>query len=47
MINFIKALKDLDKLPSKIVFYNNGVKLATKSSPAIEHLRDLEKMGLS
>jgi len=46
MINFIKALKDLDKLPSKIVFYNNGVKLATKSSPAIEHLRDLEKMGV-
>lgn len=46
MINFIKALKDLDKLPTKIVFYNNGVKLATKSSPAIEHLRDLEKMGV-
>jgi selenium metabolism protein YedF len=46
MINFIKALKDLDKLPRKIVFYNNGVKLVTKSSPAIEHLRDLEKMGV-
>jgi selenium metabolism protein YedF len=46
MINFIKAIKDLDKLPRKIVFYNNGVKLATKSSPAIEHLRDLEKMGV-
>ena len=46
MINYIKALKDLDKLPRKIVFYNNGVKLATKSSPAIEHLRDLEKMGV-
>jgi len=46
MINFIKALKDLDDLPKKIVFYNNGVKLATRSSPAIEHLRDLEKMGV-
>ena len=46
MINYIKALKDLDKLPKRIVFYNNGVKLATKSSPAIEHLRDLEKMGV-
>lgn len=46
MINYIKALKDIDKLPRKIVFYNNGVKLATKSSPAIEHLRDLEKMGV-
>ena len=46
MINFIKALKDLDQLPAKMIFYNNGVKLATKSSPAIEHLRDLEKMGV-
>ena len=46
MTNFIKALKDIDKLPGKIVFYNNGVKLAVKSSPVIEHLRDLEKMGV-
>lgn len=44
--NFIIALKDLDKLPRKMVFYNNGVKLATKSSPVIEHLKDLEKMGV-
>lgn len=46
MTNFIKALKDLDKLPQKMVFYNNGVKLAINSSPVIEHLRDLEKMGV-
>jgi selenium metabolism protein YedF len=46
MTNFIKALKDLDKLPQKMVFYNNGVKLATEGSPVIEHLRDLEKMGV-
>jgi selenium metabolism protein YedF len=46
MTNFIKALKDIDKLPGKIVFYNNGVKLAVKSSPVIEHLLDLEKMGV-
>lgn len=44
--NFIKALKDLDKLPRKIVFYNSGVTLVTKSSPVIDHLRDLEKMGI-
>jgi hypothetical protein len=44
--NFIKALKDLDKLPSKMVFYNNGVRLGTKNSQVIEHLRDLEKMGV-
>jgi selenium metabolism protein YedF len=46
MTNFIKALKDLDELPQKMVFYNNGVKLVTNSSPVIEHLRDLEKMGV-
>jgi selenium metabolism protein YedF len=46
MINFIKALKDLDELPQKMVFYNSGVKLAVNSSPVIEILRDLEKMGV-
>jgi selenium metabolism protein YedF len=46
MSNFIKALKDLEKLPQKMVFYNNGVKLATDDSPVIEHLKDLEKMGV-
>jgi len=44
--NFIKALKDLDKLPAKMVFYNKGVKLVTNTSPVIENLKDLEKMGV-
>ena len=44
--NFIMALKDLDKLPRKIVFYNKGVTLVTNDSPVIDHLRDLEKMGV-
>ena len=46
MTNFIKALKDLDKLPQKMVFYNKGVTLVTYNSPVIEHLIDLEKMGV-
>jgi selenium metabolism protein YedF len=46
IVNFIKALKDLDKLPSKMVFYNKGVKLVTKTSPVFDHLKDLEKMGV-
>jgi len=46
MGNFIKALKDLDKLPGKIVFYNKGVTLVTKESPLIDHLTDLERMGV-
>ena len=44
--NFVKALKDLDKLPQHIVFYNKGVTLATKDSEVIEHIKDLEKMGV-
>jgi len=44
--NFIKALKDLDKLPGKIIFYNKGVTLALKDSEHIPHLRHLEKMGV-
>ena len=44
--NFLKALKDLDKLPQHIVFYNKGVTLAVNDSPVIEHIKDLEKMGV-
>jgi len=44
--NFIKALKDLDKLPHSMLFYNNGVKLVTSASPVIDNLKDLEKMGV-
>jgi selenium metabolism protein YedF len=46
MANFIKAIKSLDSLPDKIVFYNKGVILAAKESPVIEDLKDLEKMGI-
>jgi len=46
MLNFIKALKDLDRLPQKVLFYNKGVAIVTKSSPVIDHLTDLEKMGV-
>jgi len=46
MDSFIKALKDLDELPAKMVFYNSGVKLASSGSHVLEHLKDLEKMGV-
>jgi selenium metabolism protein YedF len=45
--NFIKALKDLDKLPAKMVFYNKGVTLGTEDSPVIDHLKEIEKMGVT
>ena len=47
MINFIKAICDLDILPSKIVFYNRGVFLGKKDSQVFEQLKDLEQMGVS
>ena len=46
MSNFIKAIKDLDRLPQKMVFYNKGVMIVTNNSPLIDHLKDLEKMGV-
>jgi selenium metabolism protein YedF len=46
MITFINALKDLDELPQKILFYNSGVKMAINDSPVIGTLKDLEKMGV-
>jgi selenium metabolism protein YedF len=45
-LNFIKAIKDLDSLPGKMVFYNNGVKLGSIDSTVYEHLKDLESMGV-
>jgi selenium metabolism protein YedF len=44
--NFIKAIKDLEILPKKMVFYNNGVKLGTIDSPVYEHLKEIESMGV-
>ena len=44
--NFIKAVKDLDVLPGKMVFYNKGVTLGSDDSPVVEHLREIEKMGV-
>ena len=46
IINFIKAIKDLDHLPQKMVFYNNGVKMGSVDSGVSGYLRELEKMGV-
>jgi selenium metabolism protein YedF len=45
--NFIKAIKDLDVLPGKIVFYNKGVTLGSEDSPVVDHLKEIEKMGVT
>ena len=46
IINFVKAIKDLDRLPCKMVFYNRGVFIGAESSSVSEHLAELEKMGV-
>ncbi len=47
IVNFIKAVKDLEILPGKMVFYNSGVRLGTPDSPVIAHLEEIEKMGVN
>ena len=46
LTNFIKAIKDLEELPGKMVFYNSGVRLGTFDSPVHDHIREIEKMGV-
>ncbi len=41
-----KAIKELEVLPQKIVFYNTGVKLGATDSGFYEHLHEIEKMGV-
>jgi len=47
MINFVKAIKELDVLPRKMVFYNKGVTLGAEDSPVIDHFKEIEKMGVT
>jgi selenium metabolism protein YedF len=46
IVNFIKAIKDLDVLPAKMIFYNRGVMLGKDDSQVLENLREIEKMGV-
>ena len=47
MNNFVRAIKELDLLPDKMVFYNSGVHLVSDRSPIGGQLRELEKMGVT
>ncbi len=46
MANFLKAIKDLDVLPDKMLFYNKGVTLGSNDSPVVGEIREIEKMGV-
>ena len=47
MINFVKTLKEMGSDLWRIVFINNGVRLATKDSPILDDLLDLLANGVS
>jgi len=45
METFLENLKLQDKLPTHVVLYNSGVKLATRQSPVCSSLTELEELG--
>ncbi|MDF1574653.1 MAG: sulfurtransferase-like selenium metabolism protein YedF [Bacteroidales bacterium] len=45
METFVNNLKLQEKLPSHVVLYNSGVKLAMKQSPVCSSLTELEELG--
>lgn len=45
METFVDNLKLQEQLPSHVVLYNGGVKLAMKSSPSCSSLAELEELG--
>ncbi len=43
---FVNTIQEASPLPGAIVFYNNGVHLATEGSPLIDSLKELEARGV-
>jgi selenium metabolism protein YedF len=46
MTSFVNLLTELDTMPSAVLCYNAGVKLALPGSPVVETLAELEKRGV-
>ncbi len=45
MVTFMENLKLQDQLPTHVVMYNSGVKLAMRESPVCSSLSELEELG--
>jgi selenium metabolism protein YedF len=43
---YIQTIKDIDPLPVKILFYNEGVRLVAEESGALDALRALQEKGV-
>jgi len=46
METFVESLKLQDQLPTHVILYNGGVKLAMKQSPVCAALAELEELGI-
>jgi len=46
MTSFVNILTELDNLPSSVVCYNSGVKLALPESAVVDTLKELEHRGV-
>lgn len=44
--SFVNILTELDSLPSAVVCYNGGVRLALADSPVVDTLAELERRGV-
>ena len=44
--SLLNTLKEMDTLPTKIVFINSGINLVLKGSPTLLPLKELEKAGV-
>jgi hypothetical protein len=44
-VNFLGLMVDSGRIPEKILFYGDGVKLACEGSAVIEELKGLENQG--
>jgi selenium metabolism protein YedF len=46
MANFLRLLGENPDKPSRILFWNAGVKLVCENSPVLDHLKKLEHQGV-
>ena len=47
MGNFLRLMGDRDELPSYIILWNGGVRLAAVDSAHLDHLKRLQQRGVS
>lgn len=45
-VKFLSLINDANTLPSKILFYTDGVRLACQGSPTVDVLKQMETKGV-